>query len=103
MMSIEELQHRIKQLFLKLDKDWFFDQQLEKYQAVKSNFLQTDINYNENSKLKKLFKKILIQGTVLIDKVTILETNGNKSEIDFYNTETSKIELSDEERKFFQN
>lgn len=51
MMSVEELQDRIKKMFLGLDKDWFFDQQLEKYKAIKSKFLQ--ITYNEDSKLRK--------------------------------------------------
>jgi hypothetical protein len=51
-LTIDEIKSRIKKLFMKLDGEWFFDDNKKRFDKIKANFLETDVVY-EGSKLKR--------------------------------------------------
>jgi len=57
----------------------------------------------KNSRLKKFFKSVQLQGSQLVEIVTVYEASGNKTVINFYNMTTGPTLLSDEEKSYFQN
>ena len=53
LMTMDELKERVKNFFMKLDREWFFDDNQKRFDKIRLNFLQTNINYSEGSKLRK--------------------------------------------------
>jgi len=76
----------------------FFDLQLSSESAQ----LWQIILVPKNSRLKKIIKEVHIQGSQLIDQVTVYETNGNSAVIRFYDTVTDSKLLNDEKNYYFQ-
>jgi outer membrane lipoprotein-sorting protein len=70
---------------------------------TQDNALWKIILIPKNSRLKKLFKSVQLQGSQLVEIVTVYEASGNKTVINFYNMTTEPIQLSDEEKSYFQN
>ena len=56
-----------------------------------------------SSRLKKFFKSVQLQGSQLLEIVTVYEASGNKTVVNFYDTTTGPTLLSDEEKSYFQN
>lgn len=52
-LTIEELQSRIIKIFMQLDREWFFDNNRQRFDKIKADFMQTNVVYNEQSKLVK--------------------------------------------------
>ncbi len=70
---------------------------------TQDNALWKIILIPKNSRLKKLFKSVQLQGSQLVEIVTVYEASGNKTVINFYNMTTETTPLSDEEKSYFQN
>jgi outer membrane lipoprotein-sorting protein len=70
---------------------------------TQDNALWKIILIPKNSRLKKLFKSVQLQGSQLVEIVTVYEAGGNKTVINFYNMTTGPTLLSDEEKSYFQN
>jgi len=70
---------------------------------TQDNALWKIILIPKNSRLKKLFKSVQLQGSQLLEIVTVYEASGNKTVINFYNMTTGPTLLSDEEKSYFQN
>lgn len=56
----------------------------------------------KDTRLKKIIKEIHVQGSQLINQVTLYENSGNRAVIRFYDTVTDSKLLNDEKKYYFQ-